>query len=165
MRQDATFFGVLHSRQAAKATRGKCSGNGNPFPACSGARASWTVVINTTRQVEVSPSLIRHYYQRSTLALLYSASLRDRHYHLRAAVRTMKLIYSILTLAAATSAHPSPTSEEQIHNGPREIGIDGAVRPAAQCSVGQHYCFSAIIDDLSMSFRSSTPQVAHVSSL
>lgn len=60
----------------------------------------------------------------------------------------MQLIYNILTLAVLACAFPSP--EKQGLDLSREIGADGALRTAAQCQTGQHYCFSAIVDDLSM---------------
>ena len=65
----------------------------------------------------------------------------------------MQLIYGILALVAVASALPSSASEDP--SRPLEIGTDGALRAAAQCSVGTHYCFSAIIDDLSTFFHSS----------
>ncbi|KAJ4991943.1 hypothetical protein SVAN01_02538 [Stagonosporopsis vannaccii] len=57
----------------------------------------------------------------------------------------MQLTHGVLTFAALVSALPP---EKQSLILPREIGIDGALRTAAQCHTGQHYCFSEIIDDL-----------------
>ncbi|KAF2621623.1 hypothetical protein BU25DRAFT_495671 [Macroventuria anomochaeta] len=58
----------------------------------------------------------------------------------------MQLIYNILTFAVLTSA--LPPSGKQNPNHPQQIGRDGALMTAGQCHNGQHYCFSAIIDDL-----------------
>ncbi|KAH6633421.1 hypothetical protein C7974DRAFT_171021 [Boeremia exigua] len=58
----------------------------------------------------------------------------------------MQLIYNTLTLTTLAFALPSQEQRELIHT--REIGANGALMAAAQCDIGQHYCFGAIIDDL-----------------
>ena len=57
-------------------------------------------------------------------------------------------LYSILALAVFASAYPS-SSTKQDSSHPQQVGRDGALMTAGQCQVGQHYCYSQIVDDLS----------------
>lgn len=62
----------------------------------------------------------------------------------------MQLIYNILTFTVLASAFPSSPAKQKTSH-PQRLGRDGALMAAGQCQIGQHYCFSAIVDDLSMS--------------
>jgi hypothetical protein len=74
----------------------------------------------------------------------------------------MHLIHSILTFAAVASALPSwasalPSSAQDSYQ-PQLIGVDGALMTSGHCRLGQHYCFSQIVGDLSMSLPYSAQQ-------
>lgn len=58
----------------------------------------------------------------------------------------MQLMYSILSFAALAGALPSGNQDSQQS---QLIGIEGALVTSGQCHIGQHYCFSQIIDELS----------------
>jgi hypothetical protein len=59
----------------------------------------------------------------------------------------MQLIHSILAFAVVATALPSLA---QNSDQPQLIGSDGALMASGQCNIGQYYCFSQIVDDLSM---------------
>lgn len=58
----------------------------------------------------------------------------------------MQLFHSILTFAAVAAALPSSTLDTKL---PQLIGKDGALMKSGHCQIGQHYCFSQIVGDLS----------------
>ena len=61
----------------------------------------------------------------------------------------MQLLYHISMFAVLASTLSS--AAKQNPNAPKQIGKDGALMTAGQCQIGQHYCFGAIIGNLSMS--------------
>lgn len=81
----------------------------------------------------------------------------------------MHLIHGILTFAVVASALPSRAQDS---DQPQLIGVDGALMTSGQCrvgveqverfqaTVGQHYCFSQIIGDLSISCPNSARQAS-----
>lgn len=68
----------------------------------------------------------------------------------------MHIIHSLLMFAVVAAALPSYAQDSY---QPRLVGSDGALMTSGQCNRGQHYCFSQIIGDLSMSFTSSVHQI------
>lgn len=132
-------FGVLRRRQAAPAMSGKDVDPSNPFKGAIQAEPEDKLGIRSSNLAHLRTPLISSQREAHTATV-----------HLfQVAAITMQLVHNILTLIAVAAALPW---SEQDANQPQLVGSDGALMMSGQCNIGQHYCFSQIIDDLRMSF-------------